>query len=118
MSARYLTFLLQTAFVKPEIVDLRWYEKHYLDVRAAVAAGKIASGEQHFHSSGWLEGRLPHEIDFDPVWYYKSYKDLQSVFAADDIAGLTKHFYTRGYFEGRAGTKECLASMQSWQLGQ
>ena len=49
--------------------DDQWYSGTYPDVEGARLAGDVKSLREHFISSGYLEGRLPIELPFDPQWY-------------------------------------------------
>ena len=40
-------------------VDEHWYLARFKDVREAIDEGKWASGQDHFNTSGYAEGRYP-----------------------------------------------------------
>ncbi len=94
--------------------DADWYAKTNPDVEGARLAGDVPSLHAHFVASGYMEGRLPHELPFDPNWYHRHYKDIGLAFSATDIEGMRDHYLTKGYFEGRAGTADALADAESW----
>lgn len=96
-------------------VNDRWYADKYPDVHAATLAGDIESPAAHFKVSGYLEGRLPGALAFDPQYYFTTYPDLATVFDASDSVGLRRHFETKGYYEGRAGIAAHFADAQRWR---
>jgi hypothetical protein len=72
-----------------------WYLSKYPDVSAAVDAGYIESGEAHFDSYGWTEGRDPCG-NFDTTFYLTCYPDV----AAAGINPLD-HYLSWGRHESR-----------------
>lgn len=55
-------------------VNESWYRSRYPDVDAAIQAGSIGSGQEHFMFHGYLEGRLP----FEGADLLPAYNDLVS----------------------------------------
>jgi hypothetical protein len=117
VSAEYLRFLLGK-IASLATVDPAYYRKRYPDVEGAKLANEISSYQAHFEQSGYIEGRLPHEVKFDPDWYYRAYHDLADVFEHGSTAALTEHFETVGRQEGRAGSAEDFEAAESWRLGR
>jgi hypothetical protein len=113
VSARFLLSLIRQ-FARAATFDPEWYAAKYPDVEGAVLVGDIPSLQEHFVTSGYVEGRLPHELPFDPGWYHDHYKDIAQAYARDDVAGMRSHYLTGGYYEGRVGTKEALPLIEEW----
>jgi hypothetical protein len=114
ISVASLRFLLSELLTHIH-VDEPWYLEKYLDVRAAALSGDVGAAAIHFQTSGYMEGRFPHEIPFDPAFYFATYPDLATTYDATDTTGLRLHFETGGYFEGRAGVAEQLEDAERWR---
>jgi FKBP-type peptidyl-prolyl cis-trans isomerase len=83
------------------------FDEHYYlmanpDVAAAVAAGKFASGYDHYIQFGQFEGRSP-----SPYWNEKYYlamnPDVADAVAAGKISSGFMHYYLYGQYENRPG---------------
>jgi hypothetical protein len=96
-------------------VDEEWYKERYVDVSASILSRDTDSAGAHFRLSGYLEGRLPCKLAFDPAYYFAQYSDLASTFAASDVNELRVHYETKGYFEGRAGVVDQFKAAEWWR---
>jgi hypothetical protein len=114
VSRKFLRVLISELACRPR-VDEHWYAETYPDVEGARLAGDIKSLREHFIVSGYIEGRLPAPLPFDPRFYCKHYRDIADAFPSADADTLRRHFLSSGYFEGRAGTAEMLAGVERWQ---
>lgn len=95
-------------------IDDNAYLSAYPDVRGAILAGEISSGQEHFSKAGYYENRIPGMLPFDPDWYRSHYKDIAQHFQRDQDAEMHEHFLKTGYFEGRVGTEQDLLILQGW----
>ena len=73
------------------------------DVAAAVAAGHVASGRQHFEAAGFDEGRACFALD--RAWYCREYPIAALEIAQGDFWDADQHWLemgrARGYKRGR-----------------
>jgi hypothetical protein len=115
VSTSGLIYLL-TGVLNQVHVDEEWYTTKYPDVHAAVLSGDTPSAATHFRETGYLEGRLPFRLPFDPQFYFEQYKDLATVFHRDDEEALENHYQTKGYHEGRAGIREHFRQAEEWRV--
>jgi len=81
--------------------DEDWYRQRYRDVDAAVAAGQLGSGFEHYAQVGYFEGRLPRQIVVDEDWYVDSYTDVKGAIRRGKVDSAQEHFETYGLSEGR-----------------
>lgn len=112
--SRKILRVLISEFAHRSRMDESWYAETYPDVEGARLAGDIKSLREHFITSGYLEGRLPAALPFDPQWYREHYRDIAQAFPSADPDAMRKHFLASGYFEGRAGTAEMLSEVERW----
>lgn len=80
--------------------DETWYLRTYADIAAAVAAGSLGSGWQHYQTAGAKEGRSPSPY-FDEMWYRARYPDVGAAVAAGGVYSGFTHFVVNGAHEGR-----------------
>jgi FKBP-type peptidyl-prolyl cis-trans isomerase len=84
------------------LFDENYYLSQNPDVAAAVAAGKIASGYDHYIQFGQFENRSP-----SPYWNEKYYlamnPDVAAAVAAGKISSGFMHYYLYGQYENRPG---------------
>lgn len=81
--------------------DESWYLQNYPDVRAAVDAGIVNSGLDHWNDFGNLEKRLPHSFSMDESWYLDAYPDINEQIKNKALVSATEHWILAGYYEGR-----------------
>src|SRR5262249_19320104 len=82
-------------------VDEEWYRKTYPDVDEAIEEGRIASGREHFISSGYFEGRKAGRTVVDENFYLATYPDVAEGIEFGEIQSAQEHFETHGAEEGR-----------------
>lgn len=92
--------LLRCLLVQVE-VDEDWYLSSNQDVKAAVRAGSIKSGRDHYISEGYFENRFPRPIQVDEEWYLDQYPDVVAAISAGALKSATHHFESDGFREGR-----------------
>lgn len=85
--------------VEGGLFDENFYRQQNPDVDAAVKAGFLASGEEHFVKYGRFEGRDPHLL-FDKDYYLSTNKDVAAAVAKGQITAW-QHFQDYGWREGR-----------------
>lgn len=76
-----------------------YYLSHNPDVMAAVSAGILPSGLQHFIDAGQFENRQP-SAWFDPNFYLALYPDVSTAVSGGESTAL-QHFIDAGQFENR-----------------
>ncbi|HEY9835582.1 MAG TPA: S8 family serine peptidase, partial [Vampirovibrionales bacterium] len=76
-----------------------YYLSHNSDVMAAVGAGILTSGFQHFIEAGQFENRQP-SAWFEPDFYLALYPDVSRAVSGGDTTAF-KHFIEVGQFENR-----------------
>lgn len=90
--------------------DEQWYLAEYPDVEAGIAAGHLASGYDHWQTSGKAEGRIaPPGYDegreFDAEWYLGVYHgaraDIEAGRAPDALSHYERLGRHRGYLPNR-----------------
>ncbi|MBM1171278.1 hypothetical protein [Microvirga arabica] len=93
------------ALLRPDIsrirVDADWYLSKHPDVREAVERGEVSSAEEHYHTSGYFEHRMPYPIVVDERWYLEQYPDIQNAVSEGIFDSGQHHFDVAGYREGR-----------------
>jgi hypothetical protein len=81
--------------------DEEQYLNLYPDVRAAVQDGGCPSAWEHFRRFGYIEGRLPRQVEVDEGWYLSTYPEVAREIHAGIFINAQQHFVDRGYREGR-----------------
>lgn len=76
-----------------------YYRSHNPDVMAAVSAGILTNGLQHFLDAGQFENRQP-SAWFDPDFYLALYPDVRIAVSRGETTAL-QHFIDAGQFENR-----------------
>jgi hypothetical protein len=96
--------LIGTATVKSQnsFFDEHYYLETNPDVAAAVAAGKIATGYDHYIQYGQFEGRSPSPF-WDEAYYLQKNPDVAAAVAAGRISSAFMQFYLYGQYENRPG---------------
>jgi hypothetical protein len=95
--------------------DEEFYLQKYPDVRRAIADGKIASGIQHYLSSGFYEGRMPCDFQVDEEWYLATYPDVTNAIEGGKYESAKQHFKECGFIEGRAPNSDYLDQLRKWE---
>src|SRR5690606_19090840 len=70
------------------------------DVDAAINAGWFDSGQHHYETAGWSEGRNPH-AGFDSAYYLAQNPDVAAALAAGHFSSPLQHYLLHGEAEGR-----------------
>ena len=83
------------------------FDEHYYllsnpDVAAAVAAGTIASGYDHYIKYGQFEGRSPSPY-WNEAYYLQMNPDVAAAVKAGKISSGFMHYYLYGQYENRPG---------------
>jgi hypothetical protein len=71
------------------------------DVAAAVAAGAVASGAEHYALYGQSEGRSA-DLIFDEAFYLADNADVAAAVAAGGFTSASEHYLLNGYAENRS----------------
>jgi hypothetical protein len=98
-------------------VDENWYLDKYLDIGAAVKAGKVKSACEHYQLFGFYEHRMPYEILVDEAWYLEQYVDIKRAVDAQTYSSGQHHFEELGYKEGRIPFAHFSLKLQSEKNG-
>lgn len=85
------------------IFDESYYLSNYPDVAAAVKAGTVASGLQHFQQFGLAEGRVLVSPFYKEESYLQTNPDVAAAVNAGTIKSGLQHFIQSGETEGRSG---------------
>jgi phytanoyl-CoA hydroxylase len=86
--------------VTKESFDERFYLDNNPDVAAAVTAGRLASGLQHYERVGHKEHRKARFGDFQPQFYYYSYPMARQDIASGKASDLFDHYNRIGRHRG------------------
>lgn len=92
---------LQGPGADADLFDEASYLAQYPDVAAAVAAGRLESGRQHYSEWGRYEGRNPNAL-FSETWYLEHNPDVAEAVAQGLIVNGFAHYREWGWQEGRA----------------
>jgi FKBP-type peptidyl-prolyl cis-trans isomerase len=84
------------------LFDEHYYLQQNPDVAAAVAAGKIETGYDHYIKYGQYEGRSPSPF-WNESYYLTKNPDVAAAVADGRISSGFMHFYLYGQFEDRPG---------------
>ena len=93
--------LIITALRAKGAFDEQFYLAANPDVRRAVDRKEIASGAEHYYSTGYFEVRLPMKILVDEKYYLKSNPDIEEAVRQGVVKNIQEHFETAGFQEGR-----------------
>lgn len=113
MPAAVYNKLLEIALAA--VFDEEEYLRRYPDISAAIEAGKLQSGLQHFLVFGYDEGRPPRRYDVDESWYLSTYRDVARAVGTGKIGCATEHFESFGYAEGRAPNRHYEKAVAEWR---
>lgn len=83
-----------------QLFDENFYLENNVDVAAAVAAGRLTSGYEHFVRNGITEGRSPSQL-YDETFYRNNNADVDNAVNAGRFASGLEHFLVNGHREGR-----------------
>ncbi|MBE7380909.1 MAG: DUF4347 domain-containing protein [Leptolyngbya sp. SIO1E4] len=83
-----------------QLFDENYYLDQNPDVVAAVNAGGVASGYQHFLTFGLAEGRNP-SILYDEAFYLENNSDIAQAVAEGRLSSGLQHFLNFGHEENR-----------------
>jgi hypothetical protein len=94
--------LLAGAIKSKGIFDEEFYVEKYQDVKAAVTAGIIKSGLEHYLTSGYYESRLPARLLVDERFYLRENPDVVAAIKNKEIESAQAHFDSAGFIENRS----------------
>jgi len=101
------------------IVRAAFDEADYLarnpDVRAAVQAGQLRSGHEHFLTVGYLEGRQGGCPVVDENWYINAYADVARAVAQGKLVNAADHYITSGAAEWRVPAPDVGQAVAVWR---
>ncbi len=101
------------------IVRAAFDEADYLarnpDVQAAVQAGQLHSGHDHFLSVGYLEGRDGGSPVVDENWYVHAYADVARAVAQGKLANGADHYFSAGVHEWRIPAADAAQAVAAWR---
>ena len=80
--------------------DEAFYLHQNPDVAAAVAAGQLASGQQHYTLWGASEARSPNAL-FNEAWYLQQNHDVAQAVDTGTLASGYQHYLWQGWMEHR-----------------
>lgn len=80
--------------------DEAFYLNQNPDVAAAVAAGQLASGQQHYTLWGASEARSPNAL-FSEAWYLQQNHDVAQAVDTGVLASGYQHYLWQGWMEHR-----------------
>jgi uncharacterized repeat protein (TIGR03803 family) len=84
------------------LFDEHYYLEMNPDVAAAVAAGTIGSGYDHYIEYGQFEGRSPSPY-WDEAWYLQENPDVAAAVRAGKVSSGFVQYYLYGQYENRPG---------------
>jgi hypothetical protein len=97
--------LLAGAIRNKGIFDEKFYLETYADIRDAVRGGKVASGLEHYISTGYFESRMPARLVVDERFYLRENPDVADAIKNGRIESAQLHFDAVGFGEGRSPYK-------------
>lgn len=90
----------EPSVVQSLLFDERAYLAHYADVSAAVSAGQVVSGFDHYQQWGSKEQRDPNPL-FHEIWYLQQNADVAQAVQRGQFQSGMEHFLAYGASEGR-----------------
>ncbi len=111
----FLKFLLTVAVQHGEFNEAGYLTENP-DVANALRSKKIASGKQHYVSTGFFEGRRGALPAVDEAWYRKVNEDVAAAIRAGKLSSGGEHFKLIGAEEFRAPSKEYLSDCFTWKV--
>jgi hypothetical protein len=97
--------LLASAIRGKGMFDEKFYLENYHDIRDAVKSGAIASGLEHYITTGYFESRMPRRFVVDEAFYLRENPDVAEAIQSGKIKSAQIHFNALGFFEGRSPYK-------------
>jgi hypothetical protein len=94
--------LLAAAIKQKALFDEKFYLATYSDVAKAIKRGDIASGLEHYITTGYFEGRLPKQLMIDERFYLQENPDVADAIRRGQLRNAQEHFEATGFREGRA----------------
>jgi hypothetical protein len=107
--------LLVEAALSNAPFDERSYVTTNPDIADAIRRGKVASGRQHYLSSGYFEGRDTGHAGFDETWYLQRYPDVQLAVQRGESATGLEHYRGPGIREWRSPNRAAEADIARWR---
>jgi hypothetical protein len=92
----------ETLTSQNSLFDEHYYLATNADVSAAVAAGTIATGYDHYLQYGQYEGRSPSPY-WDEAWYLQENPDVAAAVTAGKVSSGFMQYYLYGQYEKRPG---------------
>ncbi|ACJ00748.1 M10 family metallopeptidase [Rhodospirillum centenum] len=99
----YVTLPVRFEAVQPDgggAFDEAFYLARWADVRAAVNAGQVMSGLEHYLAFGQAEGRDPTPL-FDEEAYLARWADVRAAVEAGQVRSGYEHYLNSGWREDR-----------------
>ena len=113
MPAQVYNKLIEVALAA--VFDEEAYLERFPDIKAAVEAGKLQSGLQHFLAFGYAEGRPPRRYAVDENWYLSTYRDVAKAVGGGHVNSAGQHFEAFGFAEGRAPNRTFEKTVADWR---
>jgi hypothetical protein len=114
ISNRLFRLLVEAALSNAPF-DERSYVGANPDIADAIRRGKVASGRQHYLSSGYYEGRDTGPAGFDEAWYLQRYPDVQLAVQRGESASGLEHYRGPGMREWRSPNRAAEADIARWR---
>jgi len=92
----------ETLVSQNSLFDEHYYLAKYPNVAAAVAAGEIVSGYDHYIKYGQYEGYSPSPY-WDEAWYLQKNPDVAAAVQAGKVSSGFMQYYLYGQYENRPG---------------
>lgn len=86
--------------------DEAFYVAKYSDIKGALQKGAIASGTDHYYTTGYWEKRLPKKIKVDDKFYLQQNPDIAAALRKGAVKSAQQHFDVAGFSEGRLPFKD------------
>jgi hypothetical protein len=114
ISNRLFRLLVEAALANAP-VDEQSYVAANPDVADAIRLRKVASGLQHYLSTGYYEGRDTGQAGFDEAWYLQRYPDVATAVQNKESASGLEHYRGPGMREWRSPNREAEADIARWR---
>ncbi len=114
ISNRLFRLLVEAALSNAPF-DERSYVSANPDIADAIKRGKVASGRQHYLSSGYYEGRDTGHAGFDEAWYLQRYPDVQLAVQRGESSSGLEHYRGAGIREWRSPNRAAEADIARWR---
>jgi hypothetical protein len=101
------------------LLSVPFHEERYLhmnpDVAGAVFRGDIRSGQDHFISNGYFEGRQGGSEGFAEAWYLEANTDVAVAVHAGTFASAHEHYLEAGMYELRSPNPRAEEELATWR---